>query len=126
MAPLDNLKWVRLNHSRDFFTKITDEKISKLQIDEELANIKKDMNDIEQQSKNFFNDILTNPSGEINLHRYQIFIWTLVLGLVFIYQVLTTFKMPEFDTNLLALQGISSGTFLALKSQEKPLTDKTD
>lgn len=127
-TPLENAnsKWVRLNHSKDFFTKIIDGKISKLQIDEELANIKKDMNDIEQQSKNFFNDILTNPSGEINLHRYQIFIWTLVLGLVFIYQVLTTFKMPEFDTNLLALQGISSGTFLALKSQEKPLTDKTD
>ncbi len=87
----------------------------------ELCKVKEEMNKIEQQSENFFKDILTNPSGEINLHRYQIFIWTIVLGGVFIYQVLTSFKMPEFDANLLTLQGISSGTFLALKSQEKPL-----
>jgi hypothetical protein len=79
------------------------------------------MNKLEPQSNNFFADILTNPSGEINLHRYQIFIWSVVLGLVFIYSVLTTLKMPEFDVNLLTLQGISSGTFLALKSQEIPV-----
>jgi hypothetical protein len=81
------------------------------------------MNKIEQQSKDFFNDVLTNPSGEINLHRYQIFVWTLVLGLIFIFEVLTKLKMPEFEQNLLALQGISSTTFLSLKSQEKQLTD---
>jgi hypothetical protein len=75
---------------------------------------------IEQQSQNFIRDVLTNPNGEVNLHRYQMFIWTIVLGLVFIYEVLTTFKMPEFDATLLALQGLSSGTFVALKAQEKP------
>lgn len=89
--------------------------------EKELSKVKEEMNRIEQQSENFFKDILTNPSGEINLHRYQIFIWTIVLGGIFIYQVLTSFKTPEFDANLLTLQGISSGTFLALKSQEKPL-----
>jgi hypothetical protein len=89
--------------------------------DRELRKLKAEMNGMEQQSENFFKDILTNPSGEINLHRYQIFIWTIVLGGIFIYQVLTSFKMPEFDANLLTLQGISSVTFLALKSQEKPL-----
>jgi hypothetical protein len=86
----------------------------------EIANIEEAINGLEQQHTNFLQDILTNPSGEINLHRYQIFIWTIVLGLIFIYQVLITFKMPEFDSTLLALQGISSGTFLALKAQEKP------
>ncbi|MBD2177931.1 hypothetical protein H6F42_13505 [Pseudanabaena sp. FACHB-1998] len=99
-----------------------DPKVPKLEnIEEAKKSICKEMNKLEPQSNNFFADILTNPSGEINLHRYQIFIWSVVLGLVFIYSVLTTLKMPEFDVNLLTLQGISSGTFLALKSQEIPV-----
>ena len=91
-----------------------------LQRDSAKRWIKEEMNKIEQQSDSFFIDVLSDPSGNINIHRYQIFIWTIILGLVFIYKVLVTFKMPEFDTTLLALQGISSGTFLALKTQEKP------
>jgi hypothetical protein len=85
---------------------------------QQLISLKKKMNCIEQQSENFFKDILTNPTGEINLHRYQIFIWTLVLGGIYMYMVITTFQVPAFDQNLLTLQGISSGTFLALKSRE--------
>jgi hypothetical protein len=103
-----------------------EKKIWKWRKERGILDLKAKMNCIEQQSENFFIDILTNPSGEINLHRFQIFIWTLVLGGIFIYQVLTSFKTPEFDANLLTLQGISSGTFLALKSQEKSLNGATE
>lgn len=84
----------------------------------ELEANKLEMDKLEQQSRGFFYDILTNPLGEINFHRYQIVIWTVVLGGVFLYMVLQNFKMPEFDATLLGLQGISSGTYLALKRQE--------
>jgi hypothetical protein len=92
---------------------------------DELRKHKKDLereiNGYELQSKNFVSDLLKDAKGEYNLHRYQVFIWTIILGAIFIYQVIITFKMPEFDTTLLALQGISSGTFLALKAQgEEP------
>lgn len=90
--------------------------------EEDLKKIKEEINNYELQSKGFFKDILTDSKGEFNLHRAQIFIWTIVLGLIFIYQVITNFKMPEFDATLLTLQGISSGTFLALKAQGEPKT----
>ncbi len=88
---------------------------------EQKKDLKSEINGYELQSKNFVTDLLKDANGEYNLHRYQIFIWTIILGAIFIYQVIITFKMPEFDATLLALQGISSGTFLALKAQgEKP------
>jgi len=105
---------------RKEFNLLNLKKAERTHVDVLLAETKKAMSGIEQQSQNFVRDVLTNPNGEVNLHRYQMFIWTIVLGLVFIYEVLTTFKMPEFDTTLLALQGLSSGTFVALKAQEKP------
>jgi hypothetical protein len=94
------------------------------QINLNLKETIAEMNKIEQQSAGFFSDILTDPNGEINLHRFQLSIWTMVLGFIFIYQALMTYKMPEFDENLLLLTGVSSGIYLALKTQEKPTAAK--
>jgi len=41
--------------------------------------------------------------------------WTLILGVVFIFGVFQQLAMPKFDATLLALMGMSSGTYLGFK-----------
>lgn len=60
-------------------------------------------------------DVLTDNSGQVALHRFQVFAWTLVLGLIFLVSVMRDLTMPEFNATLLALMGISSGTYLGFK-----------
>jgi hypothetical protein len=62
----------------------------------------------------WFMDILRDSEG-VNFHRFQMAAWTLVLGLVFIQQVYRNLAMPEFSASVLALMGISAGTYLGLK-----------
>lgn len=66
----------------------------------------------------FWTDILSDEDG-ISFHRYQIVIWTLVLTAIFIVDVHVSLAMPDFDGQLLALMGISSGTYLGFKFPEK-------
>ena len=42
--------------------------------------------------------------------------WTLVLGIIFVQEVYRGLAMPEFNASLLALLGISAGTYLGLKA----------
>jgi hypothetical protein len=69
-------------------------------------------------SKGFINDLLTDDSG-YSLHRVQMAGWTLVLLIVFAHGVYLTLSMPEFDSTLLGLMGISAGTYLGFKLPEK-------
>jgi len=69
-------------------------------------------------SKGFFIDIVSGPSG-VTLHRFQMLIWTAILGIVFVFSVWKRLSMPEFGAMLLALQGISAGTYLGFKIPEK-------
>ncbi len=68
-------------------------------------------------SQGFLRDVLSDDYG-ISFHRFQVFAWTLVLVAVFVRQVTAYMTMPEFDTSLLVLMGISSGTYLGLKVTE--------
>ena len=70
-------------------------------------------------SDGFLNDILTDDANGISFHRFQVFIWTLVLGILFVYSVWNRLSMPEFSATLLALMGSSSGTYLGFKIPEK-------
>ncbi len=65
-------------------------------------------------SEGFFNDILSDING-VNFHRFQTFIWTVAIGLFFVWEVIKNLAMPEFDDTLLALQGISAATYLGLR-----------
>jgi hypothetical protein len=65
----------------------------------------------------FHIDILSDSHG-VNFHRFQMVVWTVVLGIVFIHEVLSRLAMPEFSTTLLTLMGISNGTYLIGKSSE--------
>ncbi|HVG35086.1 MAG TPA: hypothetical protein VM911_18605 [Pyrinomonadaceae bacterium] len=69
-------------------------------------------------SKGFFNDILVD-NGEVTFHRLQIVVWTIVVGIIFVNSVYDRLAMPEFSGTLLALMGISSGTYLGFKGTEK-------
>ncbi|HEY2712482.1 MAG TPA: hypothetical protein VGI60_08215 [Chthoniobacterales bacterium] len=55
----------------------------------------------------------------ITFHRFQIVVWTLILGVIFVSEVLTKLVMPTFDSTLLALMGISSGTYLGFRVASK-------
>jgi hypothetical protein len=65
-------------------------------------------------SKGFFIDILSDNDG-LSFHRFQMFAWTIVLIIVFLSSVYRVLTMPEFDGTLLALMGISSGTYIGFK-----------
>jgi len=63
----------------------------------------------------FWRDLVTDDRGVVALDRFQVVVWTLVLGGVFLYSVLGDLTMPEFSATMLALMGISSGTYIGFK-----------
>jgi hypothetical protein len=70
-------------------------------------------------SKNFLIDTLTDVDG-VSLHRFQILAWTLVIGIVFCIEVYRNLALPTFDETVLAILGISAGTYLGFKIPEQP------
>jgi hypothetical protein len=62
----------------------------------------------------FFRDLLWE-NGAPTLHRFQLLAWTLILGLIFIFQVVNNLAQPVLDATLLTLMGISSGTYIGFK-----------
>lgn len=71
-----------------------------------------------QPSDGFFNDVLRDVNG-VSFHRLQMLVWTFVLGLIFLYSVWKSLSMPDFSATLLALQGLTAGTYLGFKFPEK-------
>jgi hypothetical protein len=66
----------------------------------------------------FWADLLSDANG-YSFHRLQMVVWTMVLGIVFLSNVYQTLSMPEFPGTLLALMGISGGTYIGFKTQEQ-------
>jgi hypothetical protein len=69
-------------------------------------------------SRGFLADLLDDGSG-ISFHRFQMFVWTVVLGVIFCVSIYRKLAMPDFNATLLGLMGISSGTYLGFKFPEK-------
>lgn len=66
-------------------------------------------------------DLLTETSagkGVVSFHRFQIFVWTIVLGIMFVANVYNQLAMPQFSATLLGLLGISAGTYVGFKIPE--------
>jgi len=61
---------------------------------------------------------IVSDGGGISFSRFQMIIWTLVLGFVFIKNVNRDLAMPDFDTTLLGLMGLSAGTYIGFKLPE--------
>lgn len=91
------------------------------QVDDAAAGLQKPV------SGGFFTDLLTDVNG-VTFHRFQIMVWTVVLGLIFMYSVWTSLTMPQFSDTLLALMGISAGTYVGFKipEQQTSATDATN
>lgn len=75
-----------------------------------------------QPSKGFFFDVLSDGNA-VSLQRAQVAGWTIILGWVFVRSVYADLTMPEFSETMLALMGVSSGTYLAGKSAEGKLPE---
>ncbi len=86
------------------------------QVDKEILDLTSAVN--YSPSEGFFKDILSDANG-ISFCRFQIAAWTAVLGIIFISSVLNVLTMPDFPKELLALMGISSGTYIGFKFPEK-------
>src|SRR5438067_11637543 len=87
-----------------------------------LAQLNQQLQDITPpstagHSQGLLRDILRDGSG-YSFHRFQIFAWTIVLGIIFLSAVYNSLAMPEFSTTLLGLMGISSGTYIGFKFPE--------
>ncbi|MGL5891900.1 MAG: hypothetical protein ACRC3B_18550, partial [Bacteroidia bacterium] len=70
-------------------------------------------------SGSFWTDIISDSAKVPSLHRVQMVIWTLLIGFYFVRQSWLHFSMPDISDNLLILMGISSGTYVAFKTQER-------
>lgn len=71
------------------------------------------------QTRGWLRDVMSDSAGNIGLHRFQIVVWTVVLGIIFASSVLIDLSMPTFSPTLLTLMGISAGTYLGFKFPEK-------
>lgn len=69
-------------------------------------------------SQGFFRDILCADGGPA-LHRVQSFIWTIVLGSVFVRSAYASLQLPQFDATLLTMIGISGGLYIGFKFPEQ-------
>jgi hypothetical protein len=69
-------------------------------------------------SAGFLRDILADSTG-YSFHRFQIFAWTIILGIIFVSDVYNSLNMPDFSPTLLGLMGLSSGTYIGFKFPEQ-------
>lgn len=67
--------------------------------------------------KSFFFQILSDENG-ISIQRFQSVVFTFFIGIFFVFEVITKFEMPDLDSGILGLMGISSATYAGLKTNE--------
>jgi hypothetical protein len=99
-------------------------------LDQELQQKKNSLAEVQAQlahaptppppavTKGFLKDLLSDGEG-VGFHRFQMVVWTLVFGIIFVRSVYRDLAMPNFDTSLLGLMGLSSGTYIGFKFPEK-------
>jgi len=103
--------------NRDSLNKQTQDSRTRLaQVNQQIQELTPSASD--DISSGFLRDVLGDASG-YSFHRFQIFAWTLVLGVIFISSVYNELTMPEFSATLLGLMGISSGTYIGFKFPEE-------
>lgn len=95
---------------------LTDSRTRLGQIDQQLRVL--DAQQAPTSSAGFMRDILSDGSG-YSFHRFQIFAWTIVLGIIFVSSVYNNLTMPEFSSTLLGLMGLSAGTYIGFKFPEQ-------
>src|SRR5688572_7528720 len=103
--------------NRDAMTRqLVDGRTRLNQIDQQLRTLASES--APTVSGGFLRDILSDSSG-YSFHRFQIFAWTIVLGIIFLSSVYNNLTMPEFSPTLLGLMGLSAGTYIGFKFPEQ-------
>lgn len=75
----------------------------------------------DMECKGFFNDILSDENG-ISMHRFQAVMFNVLFGITFVVTFWAQSQFPEFNNSELTLMGVSSGAYLALKTNENKNT----
>jgi len=70
-------------------------------------------------SNGLLRDMASDTLGDDTFYRWQMLVVTILLGLVFIIELVRNFVMTDFDMTMLGLMGISSGTYLGFKWPER-------
>ncbi|MCK9421491.1 MAG: hypothetical protein M0Q38_02730 [Bacteroidales bacterium] len=73
-------------------------------------------------SRGFWVDMASDSVG-YSVHRCQMILWTIILGIIFVQKVIAEQQIPAFDETLLALMGISSAGFVGLKTMENTVKE---
>lgn len=108
-----------ITETKDLQTRYNDPATTAIEKAQILDKMKGNIKQLQsRETKGFFNDILRDANG-VSFHRLQMLVWTFVLGLIFVYTVWKSLSMPDFDPILLALQGLTAGTYLGFKFPEK-------
>lgn len=66
-------------------------------------------------SGNILRDLVSEDGGA-TVHRLQMVVWTLILGWTFMAGCFDALRMPELSDQLLAVMGISGGTYFGFKA----------
>jgi hypothetical protein len=74
-----------------------------------------------KKHRTFLLDILSDGVN-VSVQRTQTVMWNLVLGLYFIWYVITNKSMPAFSNTLLLVASVSSVLYLGSKGPENPVT----
>lgn len=69
------------------------------------------------ESEGFWKDVLSDEKG-ICIYRLQMVLWMLIVGFYYMDVSYCRLYMPQLDNTLLALMGISAGTYVGLKLPE--------
>ena len=77
-----------------------------------------------QSSPSFYRDIFLDQNGTLDLPRTQMFIWTIVILTTHIYIFWHHYysgspSLPDVDSGLLILMGVSNGAYLGVKATDK-------
>ena len=70
------------------------------------------------ESQGFFIDILSDAQG-LALYRFQMLVFNVLFGFLFVIYVVQHVSMPDFDSSVLTLLGMSAGTYAGFKIPEK-------
>lgn len=71
-----------------------------------------------EKTAGFWSDLSSDGEGA-KLQRIQMIVWTGILAVIFIWNVVANFVFVQFDAYLLLLMGIVNSTYLGFKSFEK-------
>jgi hypothetical protein len=84
-------------------------------IDKNQASLKRHQN---EPSEGFLVDILSDENG-ISIHRFQNVVWTVIAICIYLcYLNVSKCKLPELDSTLIALTGISASAYVGVKINE--------